>query len=307
VKTIRLCSVVYCPTVPLLSTPVLVELVFTNEYHDGQRKDFAWVLHTSRNRLYKINDECEVVKEINLSDYIDILSTKFAGQDRSLMQFDLNGDSTGYEWQTKYIEHVPRIEANIVFDEYLVSGVSLSYRASNFVDDEYYNIAVTYDSDTSRAKMYVNALLVDSVETPSNATIYYKYDNSMILGGNMGLGASLNEELGTERYSINGQISDLRIYNVPLNNFDIKHIELLHYNFHDMSWNMPVGMQSFIEEVERFFKQKLPGHKTQFYNIKLSHLNITNRNTRTIIEEIIRETVKRVAPAYTELYNIIWE
>ena len=61
------------------------------------------------------------------------------------------------------------------------------------------------------------------------------------------------------------------------------------------------------KEIERFFKHKLPGNKSQYYNIRLVNLGITDLTTRTIIEEIIKDTVTKISPAYTELYRIIWE
>jgi len=282
-------------------------LFFTNEYYNDAYRDFAWVLHSETNKLFKVDEDCNVVQEINLSDYVDVLSSKFSGQDRSKMVFDINGDTTGYLWQTKYVNHIPRIEVHATLNQYLTAPLTLSYPASNLIDNEYYNISFTYDSDNSSGMLYVNTTLVDTYSASTDSSIYYKYDNLMLIGGDMGDSVSLNEHLFTDRYIIDGQIDELKIYDSVLNNFDIKHIELRNYNFSDMVWNMPVGIQSFIEEIERFFKQRLPGAKSHFYNIRLSHLNITNIETREIIEQIIRDTVKRVSPVYTSLYKIIWD
>jgi hypothetical protein len=282
-------------------------IVFTNEYSSSGHKDYAWILHSADNRMYKVDDTCTLVEEFNLSDYVDVLDSKFLGQDRSLMVFDINGDSTGHRWQTKYLGHTPRVEAQVVLDQYLLSGVTLSYPASNFVSDEFNNISFTYDSVTSIADLYINTVLVDSASSTPNTEIYYKQDNAMIIGGDMANDNSLNDALLTNRYSVIGEIDRVRIYDTALNSFDIKHLEFLDYNFADMTWNMPVGTQSFVEEVSQFFKNKLPGAKSHFYNIRLSHLGITDANTRAIIEEIIRETVVKVAPVHTELYNIIWD
>ena len=68
--------------------------------------------------------------------------------------------------------------------------------------------------------------------------------------------------------------------------------------------NLPIGVQSFIEEIERFFKHKLPGSKSQMFNIKLNGLNITNTYTRATIEAIIRDTVTKIAPVHTQLYQV---
>jgi hypothetical protein len=70
---------------------------------------------------------------------------------------------------------------------------------------------------------------------------------------------------------------------------------------------MPTGTQSYVEEVERFFKHKLPGQKSHMYNIRIANLDIDNEDTRNVIEQTIRNTIDKVTPAYTELYKINWK
>ena len=51
----------------------------------------------------------------------------------------------------------------------------------------------------------------------------------------------------------------------------------------------------------------MPGQKSQFYNIRLVGLQISDPTTREIIEEVIKNTVNKIAPLYTSLYKIIWD
>jgi len=109
-----------------------------------------------------------------------------------------------------------------------------------------------------------------------------------------------------DKLSFNGKIDDVRIYSCILNNYDLWYIYALKYDYENISWHMPTGEQCYLEEVERFFKFKLPGQKAQYYNIKLIGLQITDPSVRAMIEDIIYDTVKKIAPAHTELYKIIW-
>lgn len=285
------------------------KIFFTYEYdiNTNSYATFVWIFNQINNKLYKLSYNGSILYEINLEDYVNVLSTRFTGQNRNLMVFDVVGDNTAYNWQTKFSNHQPRIEAQIFTVNSSPGIISLSYPASCLTNDEFYNFAFTFYGINTDAKFYVNGTLVDQFSTTTNTGIYYEYENSLTLGAIMGYRNTFNDDLNTKLYSLNGVIDNLKIYSSILNTFDISHIELLEFDFKYMKWNMPVGVQGFIEEITRFFKHKLPGMKSHFYNIRLSNLNITNLETRSIIEEIIRDTVTKIAPIYTELYKIIWE
>jgi len=283
------------------------KIFFTYEYDDGVYNTFVWVFQQTDNKLYKLSYDCSILEIINLEDNVDVLSTRFSGQNRNSMFFDIKGDNTAYNWQTKFSNLQPRIEAQLIMNPMLSSNITLSYPSSSLVNDEYYDFTLTFNSTNTNAKFYVNGTLASQSSSVDDNEIYYNYNNSLIIGGIMGNRNAFNDDIHTTLYSLYGDIDNVKIYSSILNTFDINHIELLEFDFNDMIWNMPVGVQSFIEEIERFFKHKLPGAKSQYYNIKINNLNITNLETRAIIEEIIKETVRKIAPVYTELYRIIWE
>ena len=70
---------------------------------------------------------------------------------------------------------------------------------------------------------------------------------------------------------------------------------------------MATGNQNYLEEVSRFFKFKLPGLKSQYYNIRINGLQISDSNTRIMIESIIKDNLKKIVPSYAELFKIVWE
>ena len=275
---------------------------FTNEYDhaEGMYKDFVWFSYSNDQMIYKYDTDGSLVRKISLIPFniSPIAKKRF----------------TSYDWNRKFnylkIGKKPRIEASV----FLGTGTEassgryvLGYGTSALSNNDWHHFAFTYDNSKGILDFYVDTVLRTSTVISSGAKIYYNYENSIYIGDNSGKIEALDNELGFKGLHFNGLIDDVRIYNCTLNNSDIWYIYLLKYDYHDINWNMPTGRQNYLEEIERFFKFKLPGAKSQYYNIKLIGLNITDSDTRTMIETIIRDTVKKVAPAYTELYRISWE
>jgi hypothetical protein len=155
--------------------------------------------------------------------------------------------------------------------------------------------------------------LVTPVASSTNVQYrIYNYKNNPQIG----LGTSnfktnfLNEWIEQkEQYLFNGNIADVRFYNLTLTNSDIKAISknYLTNEFVGINWNIPTGTRAYIEEIERFFLHRMPGSKSQFFNIRIKNSGLTDPNVRKIVENNLLNAVTQVAPAYTKLRSIIWE
>ena len=285
-------------------------IALTNEYDGYEFNDFVYVLHNNNQQVYKFDTNGILMKTTKISDGIDWNS--YTSHKTKYMDFDSDGDSTGYDWARKFdylIKPYPRIESKFQLGTTQnVSSIALSYPTSGMINNEWYHCITQYNATSGILNFYVNGILRDSQNVTINTPIYYDLENSLLIGSAMGHNNPLDVDLNiTESNYFKGQINDLRIYNSALNNSDINHLFMNDKEFQDLKWNMLVGNQNFIEEIERFFKHKLPGMKSNFYNIRLIGLQISNLEIRNMIEDIIRDTVKKIAPAYTELYTIVWE
>jgi hypothetical protein len=111
------------------------------------------------------------------------------------------------------------------------------------------------------------------------------------------------------KFNYNGEIADVRFYSITLTSSDIKAISknYLYNQFNNLSWIINVGTRDYIEEIERFFIHRLPGSKSQFYDIKVKNSGIEDPKVKTIVENNLRAAAAKVAPAYTRLRSIIWE
>jgi hypothetical protein len=275
-------------------------ITFTNENIGNKWVDFVWISQVGDGIIFKLNEDGKVVKRLNASNFDNFLS-------------HANGDASGYDWRRKfnYLKYnkQPQIQTdlylgtNLLFEE----KKTLTFPTSGLVPGEWHMFTFTYDSSANQFDYYVDSVLRESVSTLPGAQVYYEYENPLIIGGNVGHVDSLGSELKLNQLYFKGNIDDLRIYDRVLNISDIRRIYLSKYMYKDLIWNMPTGIQNYLEEVERFFKFKLPGQKSQYYNVRLIGSGIEDLEVRAMIEDIIRNTVKKLAPAHAELLNILWK
>jgi hypothetical protein len=138
----------------------------------------------------------------------------------------------------------------------------------------------------------------------------FKNNPQINLGATNFKTTTLNEWIQLpQEYLFNGNIADVRLYNIALKPSDVNFLSKVYlYNqFNTLNWNVPTGTRAYIEEIERFFLHRMPGSKSQFYDIKIKNSQINDPNVRSIVENNIRTAVISNAPTHTILRNIIWE
>ena len=74
-----------------------------------------------------------------------------------------------------------------------------------------------------------------------------------------------------------------------------------------MKWEIPVGQRSYIDTVERVFKHRLPGRKSEHYNVIISGLSATSETLKADIKDKILTQLPNISPAYSKLNDIYWD
>lgn len=257
--------------------------------------------------IYKIDTNGNVIRKVTIDGLLP------------------GGDCTGFDYQRKYIKPlslVPSIKVKVVCKDDTGSGTpmykTLSYPVSG-LSNGWHHFAATID-EKSNAKLYVDGRLVDSDlwldSNPLSAAVIrhslYNYKNNpqICIGTSNFKNGTLNSWTGMPTsYLFNGKIADVRYYNVTLSNSDISTIsKVFKYNqFTDLPWVIPTGTREYIEEIERFFLHRLPGSKSQFYNIKIKNSGITDTSVQAMVENNLQNASTSITPAYTKLRSITWE
>lgn len=216
---------------------------------------------------------------------------------------------TTYKWNRKfnYIKNDRNtvVELNVAekdIDDNVIIN-TLQYNTSGtLVDNAWHHFAVTMSN--SAVNLYVDTVSVGQLLVDD---IFHIYETPILIGTRVSKTNILTEVLKNDYYDyFRGYADDFRLYDKLITQSDIEHIYTDKFRYKDLLFNVSTIPLYYIEEIDRFFKFKLPGSKSPYYNIKISGLGIVNDDTKAIIESIIKNSVKYIAPAYSELYRIIW-
>jgi hypothetical protein len=270
---------------------------------------YGLVLDAKTNYIYKIDSEGSIVSKQAINNIIPF------------------GDCTGFDYQRKYIKPLvpgPSIKLKVVAtDSTLIVPTpvyhTLVYSVSG-LSPGWHHFAATYD-ETDIVRLYVDGALVKQVSSSvrpgfsvtgkfSYRIYNYKNNPQLLLGTSNFKTGTLNTWVEQpEKYLYNGYIADVRLYNITLTPSDIKALSKNYQfnQFNDLRWSINVEGRDYIDEIERFFLHRLPGSKSQFYDIKVKNSGIQDPRVRTIVENNLRAAAIKVAPAYTTLRSIIWE
>jgi len=139
--------------------------------------------------------------------------------------------------------------------------------------------------------------------------LFYDYSSPLLLGATTVKNTTLNDITKIEdNYKFVGKVSDLRIYNKSLNSSEIE--QLYFSNIYSirrspLNWNISVGERDYIEKINHFFKYKLPGSKSNYYNINIHNFKVS-KQIKDIIEKTIKDNIYKISPYNTYLNRINW-
>jgi hypothetical protein len=290
------------------------QISFINEYNreKGTLIWYAIIIDEQEQNLYQITLDGDIRKVINLSTYLNTRDPLSQNQDPKTLKFGCKGDFTGYEWKRIFhkalYNNKHQIHFKVAIDSpylgFLPSRLKLSVPVDFFVDKTWYLLTCTFKN--KQMQFYINNKLIATKEIPFDYKLTYIYKNDLYIGTPCGKTDNFNNELNYNTIIWNGYIDSVRIYDYALQYNNLQPLLREKIQGKDIVWDVRTAPLQYIETIERFFKHKLPGHKSPFYNIKLSGLKIKDQSLRAQIEAEIRNVVTQISPAYTKLLKIEW-
>ena len=282
-----------------------VEMSFVKEYANGIDYDVLWVVFNERKLLVKVDiSSGKIIRRINLKDTVNL---KRCGD----FELHVKGDFTGFDVKRKFqpaMSSSPQFSAklNVTCDN-RVRTIQLFTPASSFKKG-WTHLAFTHKivgTDTV-ISLYVNGILRDTTTVDGMQIISHGGKvTPFIIGGNSGkLGAkNVERSLNNSGYFV-GEISDIRIYNIPLESGDIKSLSRYKY------WNkwtplivpIPIIPRTYLEKIKSFHLNKYPGFKSNKFNLILK--GISTKIPESSIESYIRSHIDGIKPAHMVLNEI---
>jgi hypothetical protein len=287
---------------------------FIKTYHRNTNT-FVWyalIYHDFEKTLYQITLDGKIYEATYLLPLLNIKDPATTNQDSKKLVYTGKGDFTGYEFRRIFnklrFNNNPQIEFKIgttPTNKLLPHSIyTLSVPVQYLTNKNWHLITATYKNFT--LKLYVNNFLRDTLTIPNNTFLTYTQKNNLYVGTPAGKTLNYNNELLTTSVIWNGYIDSIKIYDYEIKPEFISLFIKEKTFIDDIVWNIPTSTLSYIEAVEKFFKHRLPGYKSGFFNLRISGSNITDNNVRALIEKEIKTITNQTKPVHTELLNIEW-
>jgi hypothetical protein len=228
--------------------------------------------------------------------------------------FNYNYNINNYDYLNNNLEYKNSLDCVIklpkIYDTQTYEYATLSYPLSN-LSPGYHNFTITFDTLNGLFNFYVDGVNVDTYEFEKGSYSFGTiFDNKFYIGTEPSYGNNkLNENLNNTNYYNYGdfKLKNFYMYNIPLDIYEIANIIRTKYDINDIQFELPTGKRNYVENIDKFFMNKLPGRKSNLFNIRINDSSITEPEIKANIDSEIYSKIEKVLPASTKLNKIIWE
>ena len=265
-------------------------------------------------RLYAYDINGNLIETIDILSLFNLNALTVLKQEQQKLGFFGKGDFTGYEYRRVFYSLFPYnnkpqliLRASIkdkTKSELQYTQIKSQYSIGDWASPSWQHITLTLQNRTF--KLYVNGTLVSELLYSGKYELSYEQQPTLFIGSSTGSQAGFNEELKHTSAIFNGMFSDIKIYDYVLNEQNLELFQREVIPAQSMYWSLPTPAIQYIEKIERMFKNKIPGAKATYFNIKLSGTQIKDTETRTIVETAIRDMVAKLQPVYANFLKVHW-
>jgi hypothetical protein len=254
-----------------------------------------WVGGNQINKYYINSDgEMELVLNFATDNFIGTVNGDFSGYKLNKIINKLNGSKPYLKYSA--LVGVPPDARKVV----------LTSPAEELSDNWHY-FTIVKNSDEENITLYI-----DGETDPSKVLsgvpegILYLTGSMLNIGGASDGSDPLFELLGLKDRDIDGGVSEFSIFSTVLSDTDVRSLYVSKFTGNDkMEWVVNNGKKDFVEEFQNMFKFKKPGIKSQFFNVIVKNLDLTD-DEKAVYEAFIRTEIVGLLPANVKMVNVIW-
>lgn len=296
------------------STPDIKNIGFIKSYNrkTNSMTWYAFIYHSFEKIAYQVNLQGNIVKTTFLPTKLNILNPATALQDKNLLAFTSKGDFTGYEHKRIFnkvlYNNNPQIQLKVAVKKpnpRLPNSIfSVSVPVQYFGNNTWHLVTTTLKNNI--VNVYIDNYLRNSKKLLGNLDINYDFQNDIYIGTPVGKSLNYNREIASDSVIWNGYIDSIRLYDYAIDTKFVQYFVREKTIASDIEWNIPTAALQYIDVIERFFKHRLPGSKSQFFNLRLTGTGITDSNLRKRVEDDLKLAINEIKPAYADLLRVEW-
>lgn len=119
---------------------------------------------------------------------------------------------------------------------------------------------------------------------------------------------TLSEYLGQQNHYFvkNCRVDSIRVYNKYLNYHKIRALTRENKTVQTVKLTLPTGKRTYIDQVVKYYLNKKPGRKSNYFDVNVVSNTITDPDVRSTIEVSLRQELEGKLPANTYLNDINW-
>jgi hypothetical protein len=244
----------------------------------------------------------------------NLVTTKSLG--RLLNNLNLTKTVTGYYFLKKTGASKNRFKVKLktkpIFTKtgaYKKKNITIDYDISQLVNG-YNHFAINVSMKLGYMELYVNGYKYQRVNfSPGKFALDNPLGTGLFLGAlstpyNLTLA---NRLLQRGKYFLRDvKIKGFKMYDRPIDYFEIKS----HINYHgvnkDSVWALPIGQRVYTDTIDRVFKFNLPEKNTNLFDIEVKNLGIDDLEFLEEIRDEFEKEVPKIVPFYDRLREIIF-
>ena len=204
-----------------------------------------------------------------------------------------------------------------VVNEYNTSTATAAYSAHTLtfstsgLDNSRHNFHISFNAEQGSYKLYVDSLEQQTISLGGTKFSFLPVFNSNLVVGTTPYIHNILLDKYTKQpsyHKIAGvELTNIKLYSKNLQYYELKSHYRLLTNIEPVKFDMAIGNRNYIDEIERTFKFKVPGRKSEFYNIDVRGSNITDESLKSKIVDKVIEHLGNISPAYTKLNKVDWD
>lgn len=217
-----------------------------------------------------------------------------------------DSDFSGYKLNKVYSAirgQVPVLKYSVITDtETDIIKTSVETPTSGLPDNWHHIVTSKRNNDLS---MYIDGALTNTTLVSGN--IIVSPEAAYCIGSDIIKTDAFFDVFGDTTGLFNGGVAEFIAIKNGLLDLNISTFYSSYFiNTATMEWPIRTSPREFIENIKTLYKFKIPGMKSQFYNIVVKDSGISE-SERDTYESAIRERAKRTMPDYVQLKDIIWK
>lgn len=174
----------------------------------------------------------------------------------------------------------------------------------------YHQIGLSLDSIKGTSVLFVNGQIVDSKTfAPGKYTLSQIINEPLTYGATQYFaGINLYDKLGIDNaFTVkNLDIRDVFFFTKSLDYYTIRMMQKYSKNIHPILFNLPSENRNYTDTVEKFFRQRIPYHKSPAIDISINNSKITDPNARAYIQQQLNTVLLNNLPYLNQIRGLVW-